>query len=84
MTQAEADKLSEIMLEQLNTNKIPSLRLSPLGKKMRTNGSCLNTYVSITEITKEKEIYNPEFQEDDCDELLHTIHITSTTTTLTP
>lgn len=108
MTQAEADELSERMLEQLDTNKIPGFRLSPLGKKMRINGSCLNPYVSITEIAKEKKIsspsyfiqswmrsnttveylrmweriYNPGFQEDACDELIHTVH--STSTTLTP
>ena len=46
MTQAEADDLSERMLEQLGTGKIPGFRLSPLDEKMHTNGSCLNLYVS--------------------------------------
>lgn len=52
MTQAEADDLSERMLEQLDADKIPGFRLSPLGEKMRTNSSCLNPYVSLTEIAK--------------------------------
>lgn len=107
MTQAEADDLSERMLEQLDTDKIPGFRLSSLGEKMRTEGSCLNAYVSLTEIAKEKKIsnpnyliqswmrynttveylrmwekiYNPGFKEDACDELIHTIHTTSTTLT---
>ena len=55
MAQAEADKLSEKLLEQLDTNKIPGFRLSTLGEKMRTNGPCLNPYVSITEIAKGKK-----------------------------
>lgn len=55
MTQAESDKLSAKMLEQLDTDKIPGFRLPPLGEKMRTNGSCLNPYVSITKIAKEKK-----------------------------
>ena len=108
MAQAEADRLSEKLLEQLDTDKIPGFRLSTLGEKMRTNGPCLNPYVSITEIAKEKKtssssyliqswmrsnttiqylrlwekIHNPKFQEDACDELIHTVH--STSTTLTP
>lgn len=108
MTQAEADGLSESMFEQLNTDKIPGFRLSPLGEKMRTNGSCLSPYVSLTEIAKGKntasssyfiqswmrsnmtveylrmweKIYNPGFQENACDDLIHTVH--STGTTLTP
>lgn len=108
MTQAEADGLSERMFEQLNTDKIPGFRLSPLGEKMRTNGSCLSPYVSLTEIAKGKntasssyfiqswmrsnmtveylrmweKIYNPGFQENACDDLIHTVH--STGTTLTP
>lgn len=107
MTQAEADDLSERMLEQLDTDKIPGFRLSPLGEKMRTNGSCLNPYVSLTEIAKEKKtsspsyliqswlrsnttveylrmwekIYNPKFQDNACDELIHTVHTTGTTLT---
>ena len=55
MTQAEAEGLSERMFEQLNTDKIPGFRLSPFGEKMRTNGSCLNPYVSLTEIAREKK-----------------------------
>ena len=108
MTQAEADELSERVFEQLDADKIPGFRLSSLGEKMRTNGSCLNFYVSITEIAKAKKIsspsyllqswmrsnttiqylrmwekiHNPKFQEDACDELIHTVH--STSTTLTP
>ena len=108
MTQAEADGLSERMLEQLNTDKIPGFRLSPVGEKMRTNGSCLNPYVSLMRIAKGKKtsslsyliqswmrsnttveylrmwekIYNPGFREDTCDDLIHTVH--STSTTLTP
>ena len=61
MTQAEADDLSERMLEQLDTDKIPGFRLSPLGEKMRTNGSCLNPYVSLTEIAKEKKTSSPSY-----------------------
>ncbi len=108
MTQAEADELSERMLEQLNLQEIPGFRLSSLGEKMRTEGSCLNAYVSLTEIAKEKRVsspsyliqswmrsnstveylrmwektYNPGFHEHACDELIHTVH--STSTTLTP
>lgn len=52
MTQAEADELSQRMLEQLDTNNIPGFRQTSLGEKMCTNGSCLNPYVSITEIAK--------------------------------
>ena len=74
---------------------------------MRTEGSCLNAYVSLTEIAKGKKIsspsyliqswmrnnttveylrmwekiYNPGFKEDACNELIHTIHTTSTTLT---
>lgn len=107
MTQTEADELSERMFEQLNTDTIPGFRLSPLGEKMRTNGSCLNAYVSLTEIAKGKKtsspsyliqswmrsnttveylrmwekVYNPGFQEDTCNELLHTVHTTGTTLT---
>ena len=61
MTQAEADNLSERMLEQLNTDKIPGFRLSPLGKKMRTSRSCLFPYVSLTEIAKEKKTSSPSY-----------------------
>ena len=61
MTQAEADDLSERMLEQLNTDKIPGFRLAPLGKKMRTSGPCLYPYVSITEIAKEKKTPTPSY-----------------------
>lgn len=61
MTQAEADNLSERMLEQLNTDKIPGFRLSPLGKKMRTSGSCLCPYVSLTGIAKEKKTSIPSY-----------------------
>ena len=108
MTQAEADEFSERIFEQLDTDKVPGFRLSSLGEKMRINGSCLNLYVSITEIAKEKKtssasyliqswmrsnatiqylrmwekIHNPKFQENACDELIHTVH--STSTTLTP
>ena len=64
MTQAEADDLSERMLEQLDTDKIPGFRLSPLGEKMRTNGSCLNPYVSLTEIAKEKKTSSPSYDKD--------------------
>lgn len=53
MAQAEADKLSEKMLEQLDTDKIPSFCLSPLGEKIHTRGPCLCPYVSIKEIAKE-------------------------------
>ena len=71
------------------------------------NGSCLNPYVSLTEIAKEKKTsnpsyliqswmrsnttveylrmwektYNPKFQDDACDELIHTVHTTGTTLT---
>lgn len=55
MTQAEADELLERMFEQLNTDTIPSFRLSPLGEKMRTNGSCLSAYAFLTEIAKGKK-----------------------------
>ncbi len=61
MSQSEADDLSERMLEQLDTDKIPGFRLSPLGEKMRTNGSCLNLYVSLTEIAKEKKTSSPSY-----------------------
>ena len=61
MTQAEADELSERVFEQLDTDKIPSFRLSTLGEKMRTNGPCLNPYVSITEIAKEKKTSNSSY-----------------------
>ena len=107
ITQAEADEFSEKLFEQLDLQKIPGFRLSSLGEKMRTDGSCLNAYVSLTEIAKEKKtsspsyliqswmrnnitveylrmwekIYNPGFKEDTCDELIHTIHTTSTTLT---
>ena len=107
ITQAEADGFSEQLFEQLNLQKIPGFRLSSLGEKMRTEGSCLNAYVSLTEIAKEKKIsspsyliqswmrnnttvkylrmwekiYNPGFKEDACNELIHTIHTTSTTLT---
>lgn len=107
MTQAEADDLSERMLEQLDTDKIPSFRLSPLGEEIHSNGSCLNPYVSLTEIAKEKKAsnpsyliqswlrsnttveylrmwektYNPKFQDNACDELIHTVHTTGTTLT---
>lgn len=107
ITQAEADGFSEKLFEQLNLQKIPGFRLSSLGEKMSTEGSCLNAYVSLTEIAKEKKIsspsyliqswmrnnttvkylrmwekiYNPGFKEDACNELIHTIHTTSTTLT---
>lgn len=107
ITQAEADELSERMFEQLNLQEIPGFRLSSLGEKMRTEGPCLNAYVSLTEIARKKKnfspsyliqswmrsnatveylrmwekTYNPGFQDDACDELLHTIHTTSTTLT---
>ncbi len=107
ITQAEADELSERMFEQLNLQEIPGFRLSSLGEKMRIDGSCLNAYVSLTEIAREKKnfspsyliqswmrskttveylrmwekIHNPGFRDDTCDELLHTIHTTSTTLT---
>ena len=61
MSQAEADDLSERMLEQLDTDKIPGFRLSPLGEKMRTSGPCLCPYVSITEIAKEKKTASPSY-----------------------
>ena len=107
ITQAEADEFSEKLFEQLDLQKIPGFRLSSLGEKMHTEGSCLNAYVSLTEIAKGKnisspsyliqswmrnsttveylrmweKIYNPGFKEDACDELIHTIHTTSTTLT---
>ncbi len=107
MIQAEADELSERMFEQLNLQEIPGFRLSSLGEKMRSEGSCLNAYVSLTEIAREKKnfspsyliqswmrsnptveylrmwekTHNPGFRDDACDELLHTIHTTSTTLT---
>lgn len=61
MTQAEADELSERMLEQLNLQEIPGFRLSSLGEKMRTEGSCLNAYVSLTEIAREKKTASPSY-----------------------
>ena len=61
MTQAEADELSERVFEQLDTDKIPGFRLSSLEEKMRTNGSCLNLYISITEIAKAKKISSPSY-----------------------
>lgn len=104
MTQTEADELFERILEQRTPTSSPGFCLSQLVRKMRTNGICLNPYVSITEIAKEKKIsspsyliqswmrsnitaeylrmwekiYNPKFQEDACDELLHTVHTTGT------
>lgn len=61
MTQAEADGLSERMFEQLNTDNIPSFRLSLLNEKMCTNGSCLDPYISIAEIAKGKEASSPSY-----------------------
>ena len=61
ITQAEADGFSEKLFEQLNLQKIPGFRLSSLGEKMRTEGSCLNAYVSLTEIAKEKKISSPSY-----------------------
>lgn len=61
MTQVEADELSARMFEQLNLQEIPGFRLSSLGEKMRTKGSCLNPYVSLTEIATEKKTSSPSY-----------------------
>lgn len=107
ITQEEADDLSEKLFEQLDTDKIPGFRPSPLGEKMRAEDVRVNPYVSLTDLAREKgtsspsyliqswlrsnttieylrmweKIYNPKFQEDACNELIHTIRTTSTTLT---
>lgn len=54
LTQAEADDLSQALFDQLNTDNIPGLRLSPLGEKMRNTTGGVNPYVSLTDIAREK------------------------------
>lgn len=107
ISQAEADNFSEKLFEQLDTQKIPGFRPSPLKEKMCAEDVRVNPYVSMTEIAREKKtsspsyliqswmrsnttieylrmwekIYNPQFQEDACDELVHMVHTTSTTLT---
>ena len=53
LVQAEADKLSEKLFEQLDTGKIPGFRLSTLGEKdayQRSMSQSLCFYESIKQI----------------------------------
>lgn len=61
ITQADADEFSEKLFAQLNLQDIPGFRLSSLGEKMRTEASCLNAYVSLTEIARERESASPSY-----------------------
>lgn len=61
ITQEEADKFSERLFEQLNTDDIPDFRLSHLGEKMRMEDIRVNPYVSLTEIAREKKSSSPSY-----------------------
>lgn len=61
ITQEEADAFSEKLFEQLNTDSIPSFRLSSLGEKMRAEDIRVNHYVSLTEIAREKKSSSPSY-----------------------
>lgn len=61
ITQEEADDFSEKLFEQLDTDKIPGFRLSPLGEKMRVEDVRVNPYVSLTDLAREKGTSSPSY-----------------------
>jgi len=65
MPQDLADTLSKRMLEQLNVNDIPGFRRSSVGETMIAKHvqvtSLDNTYMSLTEIARQKDIEAPSY-----------------------
>ncbi|MDO5602799.1 MAG: KilA-N domain-containing protein [Oscillospiraceae bacterium] len=61
ITQQEADEFSEKLFEQLNTDNIPGFCPSHLGEKMRMEDIRVNSYVSLTEIAREKKSSTPSY-----------------------
>ena len=65
ITQTIADTLSEMMFEQLNLNDIPGFRRSSVGEAMiakyMKDGSLDNTYMSLTEIARQKDVEAPSY-----------------------
>lgn len=60
-TQEQADEYSAKMFEQLNLDKIPGVRLSSIGRKMRSPESSFNIFVSLTDIAREKDNKSPGY-----------------------
>lgn len=65
ITQADADMYSQKMFEQLNVNDIPGFRRSSVGEAMIakyiSDGSLDNTYMSLTEIARQKDAEAPSY-----------------------
>ena len=61
MTQEDADDFANWMYEQFNLDEIPGSRISHLGKKVRSPNPCMNSYVSLTDIAKEKGTTSPGY-----------------------
>ncbi len=61
MTQEDADDFANRMYEQINLDEIPGSRISYLGEKMRSPDPCMNPYVSLTDIAKEKGTASPGY-----------------------
>lgn len=66
MTQDLADTLSERMLEQLNASFVPGFRRSSIGEAMIAKHiqiivSPEDTYISLTEIARQKDTDSPSY-----------------------
>ena len=65
ITQTDADMYSEKMFEQLNVNDIPGFRRSTIGEAMVskhvTVASLDDTYMSLTEIARQKDVEAPSY-----------------------
>ena len=56
-----ADYFLDLMYDDIDLDKIPGARITPLGEKMRSPDLCMNPYVSLTNIAKEKGTASPGY-----------------------
>ena len=61
MPQEEADWLSDQLYEQLNPDDVPDFKISKLGEIMRDEYASPNSFVSLTEIAREKQTGVPSY-----------------------
>lgn len=59
--QEEADWMSDRFYEQLNLDDVPGFKISKLGEIMRDENASPNSFVSLTEIAREKQAGMPSY-----------------------
>lgn len=61
VSQDNADYFLDLMYDDIDLDKIPGARITPLGEKMRSPDPCMNPYISLTDIAKEKSTASPGY-----------------------